>query len=374
MDPSWTSRCAALRELSQYPQENEDLLPPCSAMEITRVTSIGPKKLLHCTPHICTMRHYTDSLLFPWSSPNDPLTKAELQELTQLWAHETNTTDSSKFCATARDFILGEPKIAALGLEEYMKQPCSAHTCDDAIAAIEQEFRNHGTEEDLTWYDYIKHQTTSEQPCEQGTRDQGRGHIALADFAAMDEAKIACLNLAHVLALRLYTSPAFKSLNIPLRTYKRDADGNVLRPPEMNALHKFPVTVYYIRNAISKLRAVESARGTHGQPRVMWRGNKDLNVSADFLSQGGVETAIISTSLTLATAVRYSFSLKPTIFKIITRSFMERGAFLEWLSVFPGEQECCFPPLTFFSPSGRHQKVKLPGGCILTVIEVTPRL
>jgi hypothetical protein len=106
----------------------------------------------------------------------------------------------------------------------------------------------------------------------------------------------------------------------------------------------------------------------------MWRGNKDLNISADFLSQGGVETAFISTSLSLATAIQYCFSQKPVIFKIITRSFMERGAFLEWLSVFPVEQECCFPPLTFFAPSGRHQKVKLPGGCSLTVIELTPRI
>ena len=41
-----------------------------------------------------------------------------------------------------------------------------------------------------------------------------------------------------------------------------------------------------------------------------------------------------------------------------------------WLSAFPGERECLFPPLTFLSPTGRVQKV----GETFTVIEVTPRL
>ena len=90
-----------------------------------------------------------------------------------------------------------------------------------------------------------------------------------------------------------------------------------------------------------------------------------------------------STSLALKTAVQYSFSERPVIFKIITRSFMERGAYLDWVSVFPAERECCFPPLTFFSPTGRHQTVKLHDrdeeGLIcnswnLTVIELTPRM
>jgi hypothetical protein len=74
IDSSWSCRVAALRELSQYPQEDEYLLPPCISLEITRVVTVGRKKLLHCTPHMSSMRHYTDNLLFPWSSPCDPLT------------------------------------------------------------------------------------------------------------------------------------------------------------------------------------------------------------------------------------------------------------------------------------------------------------
>ena len=367
---------------NRYPQEEEDLLPPCISLEITRVITVGRQKLLQCTPHMSTMRHYTDNLPFPWSSPCDPLTAKELEHLTDLW-HKQKIASTSpglgKYSSTARDYILGEPSVAALGLDVYMKQGFSDYwvlpnSCEDALAAIEKEFRVHGTDEDREWFDYIRNHAASEHACKQGLRDEGRGSVRLQDFVASKQAVSAHLNLAHVLALRLYTSPAFSSLNIPLRTYKCDADGKVMLPPSMKAPHSFPITVFYIREAILKLRAVESINGTQGQFQIMWRGNKDLVVSDDCLSRGGVETAIISTSLALETAVQYSFSERAVIFKIVTRSFMERGAYLDWLSVFPCERECCFPPLTFFSPTGRHQRVKLQDGYNLTVIELTPRM
>ena len=383
IEPSWSCRVAALRELSQYPQEEEDLLPPCTSLEITRVITVGRKKLLQCTPHLCAMRHYTHNLLFPWSSPNDPLTAEELNELCDLWKKKSQrpmTDDENvKYSSNARDFILGEPIIAALGLEDYMRQGFSHYwvhpnSCDEALAAIDEEFRAHGTDEDREWFDYIRNHAASEKKCHQGIRDHNRDPIMLADFLKSKEAKIARLNLAHVLALRLYSSPVFRSLNIPLRTYKCDADGQVEKPPQMKAPHSFPITVFYIREAISKLRAVESDLGTQNAFQVMWRGNSNMIVSEDYLSRGGVETGITSTTLELETAVQYCFSERPVIFKIITRSFMERGAYLDWLSVFPDERECCFPPLTFFSPTGRHQTIKHMEGCSMTVIEFTPRL
>jgi hypothetical protein len=328
------------------------------------------------------MRHYTENLPNPWSSPNDPLTKKELDDLITMWGNckpPSSPEEFGKFNANAKDFILGEPIVAALGLEDYMKKGFGDYwvhpdTVDQAVAAIETEFRLHGTAEDREWFDYIMNHPASERKCHQGTRDKGRDPITLTGdkgFSSKEEAIIANLNLAHVLALRLYTSPVYKSLNDPLRSYRCDSDGKVIA---MKAPHRFPVTVSYIRQAILKLRAVETKRGTQGKLFVMWRGNQNLIVSQDYLERGGVETGIISASLKLETSVQYSYSSCPVIFKIITRSFMERGAFLEWLSVFPEEQECCFPPLTFFSPTGRHQAVKLRDGRSATVIEVTPRL
>jgi hypothetical protein len=395
IDPSWTCRPAALMELSQYPEEEEDLLPPCTMLEITRVFTVGRKKLLQCTPHVSPMRHYTENLRFPWSSPSDPLTSQELQELTRVWSAQSkkqrSMKKSSKYSSTAKDYMVGYGtlRLAALGLDAYMKQGFSDYwvypnSCEEALAAIEKEFRLHGTDNDREWYDYIMYHAASEQECiPQGTRDKGRGPVTLKDFVHFQEARMAHLSLAHVLALRLYTSPVFSSLNIPLQTYKCDAEGKVLWPPEMQSPHNFPITVIYIQEAILRLRAVEICSGTEGQSLIMWRGNRDLIVSDDCLSRGGVETSITSTTLELETAVQHSFSERPVIFKIMTRSYKERGAFLEWVSVFPDERECCFAPLTFFSPTGRHQVVKVHDrdeqGLVrnswnVTVIEVTPRL
>jgi len=80
--------------------------------------------------------------------------------------------------------------------------------------------------------------------------------------------------------------------------------------------------------------------------------------------------APMSTTYSLSTALFYSQSPHSVIFKIVTRSFMERGADVAWLSAFPNERECLFPPLTFLSPTGRVQCV----GDTFTIVEVTPRL
>lgn len=107
----------------------------------------------------------------------------------------------------------------------------------------------------------------------------------------------------------------------------------------------------------------------------LWRGlkNMDLKEDSDFLLAGGVEMSSMSTSYDLRTALFYSHSPHSILFKIVTRSFMERGADLEWISCFPEERECLFPPCTFLSPTGRTQKLKMPSGDF-TVVEVTPRL
>ena len=121
-----------------------------------------------------------------------------------------------------------------------------------------------------------------------------------------------------------------------------------------------------LNEAIKKLRDVE------GESVVtLWRGLKNMDVKLDstFLRLGGVEISSMSTTYSLKTALFYSHSRQSVIFRIVTRSFMERGANLEWISVFPGEEECLFPPCTYLSPTGRTQRVGK-----FTIVEVTPRL
>ena len=59
------------------------------------------------------------------------------------------------------------------------------------------------------------------------------------------------------------------------------------------------------------------------------------------------------------------------LFKIKTKSFMQRGADLQYLSAFPAEKELLYPPLTFLQPTGWSMEHSV-GGVKFTVIEVEP--
>ena len=65
----------------------------------------------------------------------------------------------------------------------------------------------------------------------------------------------------------------------------------------------------------------------------------------------------------------------PTVLKV--RSDLQSGSDLSFLSVFPCEAECVYPPGTYLEPrSGYEEPVELPGGEELSmrVIEVVPRV
>lgn len=165
-----------------------------------------------------------------------------------------------------------------------------------------------------------------------------------------------------MLALRLYTTAAFRSLNGPLR------DTSDEREP-----HPFPVTINLIKEGIGKLRAVgASLEGAQAQLD-LWRGLRDMVVDPRFLSQGGTELAPMSTTTDLAIAIRYARGSSSLLFKLLTASFMQRGADLDYLSAFPGEKETLFPPLTHLSPTGRTMTI-VEQGVTFDVIEVIPTM
>jgi hypothetical protein len=61
------------------------------------------------------------------------------------------------------------------------------------------------------------------------------------------------------------------------------------------------------------------------------------------------------------------------LLRIVTKSFIERGADISYLSAFPGEAEVLFPPLTYLKPSGRTEEVDT-GDASFTIIDVVPRM
>ena len=69
--------------------------------------------------------------------------------------------------------------------------------------------------------------------------------------------------------------------------------------------------------------------------------------------------------------MRYSQSGSSVLLRLETESFRERGADLTFLSAFPAERECLFPPLTHMRPVGAPRCVNV-GALTYTVLEVKP--
>mmetsp|Transcript_10399 Transcript_10399/g.15662 ORF Transcript_10399/g.15662 Transcript_10399/m.15662 type:complete len:642 (+) Transcript_10399:176-2101(+) len=389
-ETTFTCRAGCISDLTQFEEDSEWTFPPFTAMELLDIEEYGKKTLVKVRPTLSAMRHYTNSLRYPWSSPQDPLTweehdlleKALEESLSSSSSPLTNTTSTTssytvretKFSSYASDLVTGVPKTAALGLETYMKQ--SMALPKDGVSAIEKEFERYGTETDKKWFKYIMYEPASRLEDDWGIRDDGRDGVRLNWFHQHENAKIAGLTLAHVLALRLYTCPVFLSLNNPLRKFLRDESGKLVQPLSMANKHNFPITIAFIDDGIRKLRAVEAEKlganegGGESDELILWRGMKNMKVPEEFIKCGGVEMAPMSTSVSIQVASHYALKGDANmIFRIVSKNFMDRGANIEFLSCFPKEQEYLFAPLTFLSPTGRSQWV---GN--LFVIEVTPRL
>ena len=78
-------------------------------------------------------------------------------------------------------------------------------------------------------------------------------------------------------------------------------------------------------------------------------------------------------------AVRKGKTDGALLMKIVTTNNLQRGADLSFLSMFPGEAETLFPPLTFVQPTGKVQKMdfKNSNGDVsfkLTILEATTTL
>eukprot|EP00908_Phaeocystis_cordata_P009452 Transcript_20232.p1 GENE.Transcript_20232~~Transcript_20232.p1 ORF type:complete len:815 (+),score=48.90 Transcript_20232:128-2572(+) len=307
-----------------------------------------------------------------------------------------NLSPASRF--TVAKLVTGRPKDAALGIHPYLGVPDQQiwHGMSRGTEAIIEEFKHNGTAEDNECLHYVLHQRAGSsrstfqddlmRDCDAAGRllperrlPSGEGML-LSDFVAHSSSREANLLEAHVLALRLYTTAAFRSINTPLRKGQRP--------------HPLPITVAFISDGVRRLRAVASAAHDADQPQDFWRGMRDLNVGGSerdedgvpdgFLAQGGTEQAPMSTSENFAVALRYSAgAMTRLIMKITTKGFMDRGANLRYLSAFPAESEFLYPPLTFLQPTSLQETVEVPipsigkGGTSMvvtfTVIEVEPR-
>ena len=136
------------------------------------------------------------------------------------------------------------------------------------------------------------------------------------------------------------------------------------------------MTMQYLTEGISKLRAVEvSHKGRHhGHTETidLWRGMRNVRVPDEFMSAGGTMHAPMSTSLDVHVAVQYAMSEHPLLLKLVTKSFMQRGANMKPFSCFPSEREMLFSPMTFLRPTGSVAHLRFEEGVTITVVEVEP--
>ena len=232
----------------------------------------------------------------------------------------------------------------------------------EGVEAIRKEFNNYGTKEDKELMDYVlnkeagsvdtEYQDEYRLDCRRDgtllperiifdeTIQKTRG-MRLQDF--VNEAHNRGFNLspAMVMALRLYSTKAYKSINDAFRDRERRGE---------RRKYPFSVTMYFIDKALDELKGEDHSDGRMD----LWRGYHDVStIPEDFLKSGGTELAPMSTTSDLDVALKYAFRgefKNLTIFRIRTTNSLERGADISWLSCFPAENEYLYRPITTLIP------------------------
>ena len=324
-----------------------------------------------------------------------PSLRAELAaDIAQACVDGADELDG-KLSTEAAEMRTGQLADAALGIAVAMGvEPFAMPPMDECIEAVRTEFDRAGTSVDRECMHYVLEERAGsselvffntglrrdcsadgevllERLTAEGRALRQRGEAApaaqygmrLNDFVVHDSSRKAQLHVAEVLVLRLYTTAAFQSLNNPLRT------GCSRSNP-----HPFPVAMHLLVGAIKKLRSVEALTGAAATAECdLWRGMKNMRTAEDFRRHGGTERAPMSTSADLNVALKYSRSPSSLLLKIRTKSFMDRGADIAYLSAFPGENELVYPPLTYLRPTGQSMEEESEDGSVkVTVIEVEP--
>ena len=289
--------------------------------------------------------------------------EAAVASIASPGGHIQSMEDYGKFGGTIKQMSTGAPVQAALGLHRLLGVSEAEILClmGDPVESIREEFLRHGSMDDLWCLDYVLNQPAgmSDREWPNGKMDEGRRSETFDDFVNHPSARSAGLDAGHVLAIRMYTTNAYRSLNVPLRNTKR------------KEAHPFPVTILKLSDGIKKLRAVAAGVAGAHEPADLYRGMRDMRVTADFERRGGSELACMSTTTDIVVALKYSASQASLLLKLRTSSFMDRGADIAFLSAFPGEREVLFPPLTYLKPTKRREVLKLGEGATCTVVEVT---
>lgn len=200
--------------------------------------------------------------------------------------------------------------------------------------------------------------------------------MSLDDFADTKEAHDAKLEKKHVLALRLYTTAASRTMNDAL-SKRAMTTINEGKP------HPLPATIICLVDAIERLRMA-----TMGDQMTLYSGacSKEVLRTLEEERFGGrcQVMAPISATRSLrvalehlkgeneAAAARAHSHGRPVLFRIDVTSRLNAAADLSWLSVFPKLFEFVFPPLTILQWTGEKETISLDGWRSVDVYNMTP--
>ena len=170
--------------------------------------------------------------------------------------------------------------------------------------------------------------------------DKGHQGMRLDDFVAHPLAVAAGLKRAHVLALRLYSTSIYRTVNKPLH------DGCSPERP-----HPYPALVANLTDALKRLRqaAVAASDDAHLAQRTLWRAVSNIELSAsEFKQRGATEISVLSTTKERAIAEQYAARAARSaggapadaalLLKLRVDSAAHIGAPLSWCSVRPSPE------------------------------------
>jgi hypothetical protein len=305
------------------------------------------------------------------------MTSEEKQKVIQIASSEEADWNAvTKICEEKYKLKTGKAVDAVRGLDDRMNvNRFVRNQIAKEVDGIQEEVElfaagdvSKDRKEVLELLNYIRFEPASEKLYSNGMRDKGRGAVKLVHFLMHRKAQEARLIEAEVVALRLYSTSAFKFMNDPLRD---DLRHNEDKPCPL------AVTTYYASSGAKKLRSQQLHMAGINRVTILWRGMKDLEIADNFMLEGGTELGFMSTTTDLEVAVRYSLSQNSLLFKIVSPDFMSMGADLQWVSAFPAESEILYPPLTYLKPTGRTENINViikDQKRSFVVVEVQPTL
>ena len=250
---------------------------------------------------------------------------------------------------------MGKPEEAAHGLLDALGLSYRVFALKLAKGeqAIIDEFEANGSDEDKANLRYVLYGKAGDPTCipahvreqisnghyhggqlKEGDFDRGHDGMGLDDFVNHPSSVMAKLDRADVLALRLYTTTSFRLFNDPLRRKEQP--------------HPIASALNFLDQALRKLKAVASMMEEDfaQQKLMLWRGMANMQTLPEFKKRGGTERAPMSTTRSKAVAFSYAQSKAPLVFQLETEG-LSRPVSIKFLSVYPGEDEYLFSPLTY---------------------------